>query len=148
LSDLTTASENPQALRDVILNLPTDVAMMSVVDAVVTHIAQDMGFESDVVEMISVSIIEGCMNAVKHGNKYDTNKRVHVRVEFDSTTLKVVVKDEGVGFNPQAVADPLSGDNLFRDHGRGLLMIRFYMDEVSYNDDGTELTMVKSVPKE
>lgn len=119
---------------------------MSVLDAVVTQVCRDLKFDNDTIEQIGVAVIEAGMNAVKHGNRFDVNKRVRVWFVLESDKILIRVQDEGEGFDPDAVRDPLSEENLFRDHGRGILMIRAYMDEVWYSKNGTELTMMKRLP--
>lgn len=120
---------------------------MSVLDAVCSQVCRDLKFDGDATEQIGVAVIEAGMNAVKHGNKFDLNKRARIWFIIDSEKLVIRICDEGEGFDPDAVADPLTGDNLFRDHGRGILMIRAYMDDAWYEKRGTELTMVKMLPQ-
>jgi serine/threonine-protein kinase RsbW len=131
--------------REVLLDLPSDPALMSVLDAVVSQVASDLKFDRDTVEQISVAVIEAGMNAMKHGNKFDPAKRAHFTFRVEPTRLTITVRDEGQGFDPDRVADPLRDENILRDTGRGILMIRAYMDDVYYSANGTLLTMVKEV---
>lgn len=146
MSDTTSMStETP--VREVLLDFPSDISLMSVLDAVVSQVCRDLKFDGDTTEQIGVAVIEAGMNAVKHGNKFDLNKRVRVWFILDSEKMTIRIQDQGAGFNPDAVADPLSGDNLFRDHGRGILMIRAYMDDAWHEENGTVVTMVKTLPQ-
>jgi len=123
------------------------MSLMSVLDAVVSQICRDLKFDSDTTEQIGVAVIEAGMNAVKHGNKFDINKRARIWFVLDDEKLSIRVEDEGEGFDPNAVDNPLEGENLFRDHGRGILMIRAYMDDVQWENKGTVLTMTKVLPR-
>ena len=71
------------------------------------------------------------------------DRRVSVQAEFNQDELKISVSDEGAGFDPYAIADPRDATNVTKLHGRGLLLIRSFMDEVTYNDMGNQITMVK-----
>ena len=142
----TTSSSNEMPTREILLDLPSDINLMSVLDAVVSQVCRDLKFDGDATEQIGVAVIEAGMNAVKHGNKFDLNKRVRIGFIIDSEKVLIRIQDQGAGFDPDAVADPLTGDNLFRDHGRGILMIRAYMDDAWFDKNGTELTMMKLLP--
>ncbi|MBT3268544.1 ATP-binding protein [Candidatus Poribacteria bacterium] len=139
-------AHSPEDVRELILVMPSDIDYVPVLEAVTGKVARDLNFDEDSVELIGVALIEGAMNAIKHGNKYDLTKRVYVTLRIDPVQLLITIKDEGEGFDPGAVANPFEGDNLFRDSGRGILMMNAYMDEVSHNEDGTELTIRKTRP--
>jgi serine/threonine-protein kinase RsbW len=135
-----------QDVREFHIVMPSDIDYVPVLQAATAKLASDLGFDDDAIELMGVALVEGAMNAIKHGNKYDLSKRVHLTLTVDSTNLTIRIKDEGEGFDPEAVASPFEGDNLFRDSGRGILMMNAYMDEVSHNEDGTELTIRKERP--
>jgi serine/threonine-protein kinase RsbW len=120
---------------------------MSILDVVVTQLLEDLKYEKETIEQIGVAVIEAGMNAVKHGNKYDPIKFAHFTFIVDSEKLTIKVRDEGPGFDPARIADPLSGTNIFRDHGRGILMIRAYMDSAEHNESGNEIIMTKYLPR-
>lgn len=92
---------------------------------------------------VHMALEEAVMNAIKHGNQRDVTKRVFVRVECVQGELRLVVRDEGPGFDPACVPDPTDDENLERPCGRGVMLIREFMDEVSYNECGNEVRMVK-----
>ena len=94
---------------------------------------------------IKLSIEEAFANAIKHGNRYDDNKKLIVTWEYADDELKITITDEGGGFKPSAVPDPTVSENLERPHGRGLMLIRAYMDEVIHNDRGNQVVMIKRV---
>ena len=97
----------------------------------------------------AVAVRESVVNAIKHGNNEDESKRVEIRFTLGDGSLEVQVKDQGKGFEPQEVPDPLAPENLLKAYGRGIFFMRQFMDEVSYSfpsKGGTVVRMVKKVP--
>jgi len=96
-----------------------------------------------------LAVNEAISNAMVHGNKTSSDKKVSIRVEIDETSLKVFIKDEGRGFKPEEIPDPTSPENIFRDSGRGLYIMKCCMDEVTYNftPEGTELVLSMKLNK-
>ena len=94
----------------------------------------DLGLDDDTQHYVGVAIRESVINAIKHGNRNDASK--HVFVEFstegraDAVELMIRVRDEGEGFDPSTVADPLAPENLLKPSGRGIFLIRSFMDDV------------------
>jgi len=94
---------------------------------------------------VELALEEALNNAVVHGNRMDPHKLVQVRCRCDTGKgVSLVVKDQGQGFDPNAVPNPLSPENLSADHGRGIWLMRVAMDEVSFEDGGTEAHMRKA----
>ena len=92
---------------------------------------------------VKLAVEEALVNAIKHGNQLDPDKRVRVRYAVDGETFQIHITDEGPGFNPDDVPDPTLPENLERCCGRGLLLIRKFMTEVSYHGCGNVVTMSK-----
>ncbi len=90
-----------------------------------------------------IALDEAFVNAVKHGNKFDANKTVKVSAEVSTKEARFTVEDEGEGFDVNSIPDPRNPENLFKSSGRGVLFIHNIMDEVTYNERGNRLTMVK-----
>ena len=88
---------------------------------------------------------EAVVNAVLHGNRYDQDKVVTVSVELNAEALVIKVADEGEGIHPDAIPDPLAPENILRSSGRGVFLMRAFMDEVDFRQlhPGTEITLVK-----
>jgi serine/threonine-protein kinase RsbW len=128
--------------------------MLDFVQLVSDHLCRRVGFDEDSTHWISVAIRESVINAIKHGNRNDLDKMVHV--EFTTSTdpetagLIVSVRDEGEGFEPEAVADPLAPENMLKSSGRGIFLIRNFMDELELRrppEGGMEVRMVKKLAK-
>jgi serine/threonine-protein kinase RsbW len=108
--------------------------------------AQALGLDDDDLYRVGIAIRECMVNAVVHGNRYNSRKKVHLKVERTADRLTVVVGDEGDGFDPNAVPDPLAGENLLRGSGRGVMLMQSFMDEFQISQrqpQGTEVKMVK-----
>jgi serine/threonine-protein kinase RsbW len=126
--------------------------MLDFVQVVSDHLARGVGLDEDSLHWVSVAIRESVINAIKHGNRSDTAK--HVFVEFETVThadipeLAIRVRDQGEGFDPETVANPLDPENLLKSSGRGIFLIRNFMDDVQLRrapEGGMEIRMVKRV---
>jgi serine/threonine-protein kinase RsbW len=109
------------------------------------------GFDEDGQHQIGMAVRECAVNAVVHGNRYNKNKKVHLDVERTATGITVVIGDEGEGFDVNSIADPLAPENLLKQSGRGLLLIRAFMDEFDMHPrpgGGTEVRLVKNLASE
>ena len=125
--------------------------MLDFVQVVSDHLARSVGLDEDSLHWVSVAIRESVINAIKHGNKSDAAK--HVFVEFETATdavpeLAIRVRDQGEGFDPETIANPLDPENLLKSSGRGIFLIRNFMDDVRLQrapEGGMEIRMVKRV---
>lgn len=112
-----------------------------------TRIAAEAGFEEDEVMRISMAVREAAINAVLHGNAYDPGKKV--RLDFESTggDLVITISDQGKGIDVSKIPDPLAPENLLKTSGRGIFLIRSFMDEVQIHPShtGTEIKLIKHV---
>ena len=108
-------------------------------------VAHKCGFKQNEKDDLAIAVTEAVNNAIHHGNKADKNKIVKIRFEAESRNLTVRVKDEGEGFDPKQLRDPIQPENLLRDSGRGIFILRTLMDKVSFSfsDEGTEIVMIK-----
>ena len=95
-------------------------------------------------EFVELALREALSNAILHGNRLDARKLVHVRCCCEPTKgVVLVIRDQGHGFNPNNVPDPLAVENLGAEHGRGIHLMRLAMDEISFGRNGTEVYMRK-----
>jgi serine/threonine-protein kinase RsbW len=126
--------------------------MLDFVQVVSDHMARDVGLDDDALHWVGVAIRESVINAIKHGNRNDAAK--HVFVEFETATnadvpeLLIRVRDQGEGFDPETIANPLDPENLLKSSGRGIFLIRNFMDDVQLQrapEGGMEIRMVKRV---
>jgi len=112
--------------------------------------AEDIGFGEDELHQLGMAVRESMVNAVVHGNRYNARKKVHVSITKAEDRLTIVIADEGEGFDPASIPDPLAHENLLRQSGRGLLLMRAFVDEFQVRRGeakGTEVRMVKYLAK-
>ena len=136
--------------RLVRLEFGSSLDMLEPVQAVTDQVGRLVGFDEDTRHWVDVAVRESVINAVRHGNRNDHRKRVVIEflsgMTNGSAELTVLVRDEGEGFDPAEVADPLSPENILKSHGRGIFLIRSSMDEVVLQkipEGGMEVRMVK-----
>ena len=124
--------------------------MLDFVQVVSDHMARDVGLDDDSLHWVGVAIRESVINAIKHGNRNDAAK--HVFIEFETATnahvpeLLIRVRDQGEGFDPETLANPLDPENLLKSSGRGIFLIRNFLDDVLLQrapEGGMEIRMVK-----
>ena len=135
--------------RIVRLEFTSAFEMLDFVQIVSDHMSRGIGLDEDAVHWVSVAIRESVINAIKHGNRNDETKRVFVEFEAAADAggqLTICVRDQGEGFDPQEVANPLAPENLLKSSGRGIFLIRNFMDDVRLQraaQGGMEIRMVK-----
>ncbi|CAN5840666.1 hypothetical protein BH24ACI4_BH24ACI4_19790 [soil metagenome] len=134
------------------LQIHSHFDMLDFVQVVSDRMGQFAGLDEDAIHWIGVAVRESVINAIKHGNREDYGKMV--TVEFVMTPaaqpseLVVRVLDQGAGFDPQEVADPLAPENVLKSSGRGIFFMRNFMDDVTLrrgDEGGMEVRMVKKL---
>ena len=134
------------------LEVPSHLDMLDFVQLLSDYVGRVVDLDADSSHWVGVSVRESVVNAIKHGNAEDENKRVTVEFRFEPsrepTQLVVRVVDEGEGFDPVEVADPLAPENLLKTSGRGIFFMRNFMDDLTLQrapEGGTEVRMVKKL---
>ena len=115
------------------------------VEAAADKLAAEAGLDEDERFHVTMAVREAAVNAVLHGNEYDPPRQIDVSLENTGKALVFTIADQGQGFDPDNLPDPLAPENLLRGTGRGIFLIRSLMDEVHFRQlhPGTELTLVK-----
>jgi len=118
---------------------------VSEVEAVAEKVATQAGLDEDTSFHVTMAVREAAVNAVLHGNEYDPAKEITFTYENTGESLIFTLTDEGRGVDPEKLPDPRDPENLLRGTGRGIFLIRSFMDEVHFRQlhPGTELTLVK-----
>lgn len=136
--------------RVVRLQIRSTFEMLDFVQLVSDELGRLYGLGEDAVHWVGVAVRESVINAIKHGNREDSSKTVTIEFALDApeqpSEMIVRVIDQGKGFEPEAVADPLAPENLLKSSGRGIFFMRSFMDDVQLNrvpDGGMEVRMVK-----
>ncbi|MEO8216461.1 MAG: ATP-binding protein [Acidobacteriota bacterium] len=120
---------------------------IELVQVIAEHMCENAGLDDDGSHWIGMAVREGVANAIKHGNKLDVAKKVYACFELSGGKLDIRIADEGPGFDPAQVSDPLSPMNIMKTSGRGIFYMRTFMDHVDYQfkPNGTELIMIKDL---
>ncbi|MCE1188086.1 MAG: ATP-binding protein [Ignavibacteria bacterium] len=126
------------------LEINSDPNDLVSVEEFVNMVANEAGFEESKLPGLMLALTEATTNAMIHGNKKVVTKKVRIQAEFSGQQLVFRIKDEGMGFDPTQIPDPTMPENLMKDSGRGLYLMRIYADELKYNitDEGTETILV------
>ena len=131
------------------VTLETLLESVDLAESIVMRIAEASGFEEDDVHKIGMAVREGVINAYNYGNQHDRRKKIHMTVELDPDRMIVRVLDQGKGFELTEVPDPLAEENLLRTSGRGIFLMRAFLDEFAVHQapsGGAELIMIKRLP--
>jgi len=100
-------------------------------------------FTKDDIFAVHLGVEEAFINAVKHGNKGDRAKKVTVKYRIEPKKTVISLTDQGQGFVPDSIPDPTVGDNIYKTSGRGLFLIRSFMDKVDFNKKGNCISITK-----
>ena len=134
------ASAIPISYSSVVPSVP------GAIGAICTKLLSELkaaNFSREDIFAVHLALEEAFVNAVEHGNDMDPTKKIEIEYSVGRDKVKISLTDEGQGFDPDAVPDPRCGENLYKTEGRGLLLIRSYMDTVKYNKRGNHIQMVK-----
>lgn len=120
--------------------IPSDPELLPELEEFIVHLAKESNLREDKLNSLALSFSEAASNSVVHGNKLDKNKKVKITVKVDNSTFSVIIKDEGNGFNLDSVPDPTRPENILKDSGRGIHIMRSFLDKLYYNftPTGTE----------
>ncbi len=133
------------------VTLESDLKNVEVAEEITRRVAVTAGFDEDEQQGIEMAVHESMINAIWHGNKNDSSKSVWLQFKIDRDRLEIRIRDQGTGFDPKHVPNPLENENLLNVSGRGIFLIRSFMDEFrveNISGAGTEVTMVKRLSSE
>ena len=132
------------------LTIPSRLEELDSVQAFIDRVSKSFKLSEDLTYWMELTVSESMINAIRHGNKFDPAKNVTLSISFDGKTIEVVVEDQGKGFRLEDLADPTQAENLLKPCGRGILIIRSFMDEVALSPregGGSRLRMLKRLPE-
>lgn len=140
---------NPRA-TEIQLIVPSRIESLSVINAVAEEVTNQLDMDEQSRNAITISVVEAGTNAIEHGNRYDSTKPTEVVFRQENGALIILVRDQGAGFDLDKLRDPLAKENLFAERGRGVHILRAFMDEVDFEfkaGRGTECRLVKYLPQ-
>lgn len=114
------------------LEIESDPNNLITVEEFVNYFCKDVQLPDEKLSDVLLAVTEATTNAIIHANKSDANKKVTIDVEILNSKMIVKVKDEGEGFDPAEIPDPTEPENLLKDHGRGIYLMKVYMDDLQY----------------
>ena len=129
------------------ISIPSTQEYLPDVDIFIEGILRGYGINESIIADIAISVSELVNNAIDHGNKKNEEKRVTVTIEKNSEAVSLTVTDEGAGFNPDELDDPLAEENLLKEVGRGIFIVRSLMDKVDImpSKKGTKITFTRAL---
>lgn len=129
------------------ITIPSDQEHLVAVDEFLEGTLRGFGIDESTIADIAISVTEVVNNGIIHGNKSDPNKALTLSIDKTGSTLTFVVADEGAGFDPSIIDDPLKEENLLKEVGRGIFIIRSLMDSVEFENtpDGVRVTLSKTI---
>lgn len=139
------ASHTPEAIERF---LDSNLESVDSAEQLAVGMAQRAGMDEDDLMKMGMAIRESVVNAVVHGNRYNAHKKVRFMVASDGQQFTIRIGDEGEGFDFSSIPDPLAAENLLRTSGRGIFLIRSFMDDFQLRrleSGGTEVTLVKNL---
>jgi serine/threonine-protein kinase RsbW len=128
------------------LTLDSKLKNVEVAEEAARSVSAKAGFDEETEFHVEMAVHEAVINAIYHGNKEDPRKKVHIKFLVTEEAIEIHVRDEGKGFDPSTLPDPLARENLLNISGRGIFLVRKFMDEfrvANFPGGGTEVIMVK-----
>lgn len=130
------------------LTLNSSYEEVEKVESLLLDLQKDLGFNDEFYARLMLTVTEAATNGIVHGNKLDASKTVELKAYHDGSNLLVEARDEGDGFLPDNVPNPLDEENLLKPSGRGVFLMEEYADDIIYSEGGTKLTLVFKLPKD
>lgn len=129
------------------LVIPSLLEKLTEVEEFTEKITLQHGISDDDRDNLAIAITELTNNAIMHGNKFDYEKKVTISFYFNRDEVTVYIKDQGLGFDPMAIGNPLDPENLLKESGRGIFILKSIMDDVQFqvSDHGTEVKVIKKL---
>jgi len=129
------------------IEIESDPNNLITIEEFVNYFAKDLGLSDEQLSVLLLAVTEATTNAIIHANKCDPSKLVKIHAQIENSKLVIKIKDEGKGFDPTKLPDPTEPENLLKDSGRGVYLMKVYMDEVKYKvtPTGLETTLVLNI---
>jgi len=125
------------------VSIPSETSMGRQVQERIIGVLESRSFSDHDLFGVRLALEEALVNAIKHGNGMDPAKQVHIECQFQDDRVRIVIEDEGTGFDVSSVPDPTTDENLDKPGGRGIMLMRSFMNFIEYNDQGNRLVLEK-----
>ena len=129
------------------ISIPSVPDKIHFVEEETEKLAKKLGFDEDTCDSLGIAVTEVVANAITHGNKKDKSKKVYIKYVYTDKVIKIHIRDEGRGFKPENIANPLDPENIFKESGRGIFIVNTLMDDVKYmfDENGSEIILIKKL---
>tara|TARA_B100001245_G_C22829387_1_gene398960 strand:- start:535 stop:936 length:402 start_codon:yes stop_codon:yes gene_type:complete len=124
------------------IQIPSLSENIRIVESFIDNAKERFHLNDDIYGNIMIAVTESVNNAIVHGNQKASDKSVSLKLHVDDSTLKIVVSDEGPGFNYNTLPDPTAPENIEKPGGRGIFLMKHLCDEVHFEDEGRTVSMV------
>ena len=135
-------------MPEIDVTIPSVTSEGRLVQDRIIDLLEQLNFPMRDVFGVRLALEEALVNAIKHGNRMDPNKSVRIECEARDDRVRIIIEDEGEGFNVTRVPDPTEEENLEKPGGRGIMLMRSFMTPIEYNDRGNRLVMEKVIEAE
>lgn len=126
-------------------DIPSKIENLRIVEKAVDEISGDYNLSSELYGNILIATIEAANNAILHGNKLDENKKVNIKFRIEDKFLKVIVKDQGTGFDYQHIPDPTAPENIEKINGRGVFLMERLSDKILFTENGSQVELIFNI---
>ena len=133
----------PPSADDFTVSIASETSLGREVQERIISVLENRAFSDRDVFVVRLALEEALVNAIKHGNGMDPAKQVQIDCRFDDDGVRIVIEDEGPGFDVTSVPDPTSEENLDKPGGRGIMLMRSFMSHIEYNESGNRLVLEK-----
>jgi serine/threonine-protein kinase RsbW len=143
-------THTPESTRRLEVTLETQLESVDLAETIVKRVSEEAGFGEDEIHRLGMAVREGVVNAYNYGNCQDRSKKITMIVEFEPGRMLVHIVDQGCGFELEDVPDPLAEENLLRTSGRGIFLMRAFMDEFAVRrapHGGAHIVLAKNLPR-
>lgn len=141
-------SDSVKDINLVEIRFNSSLAILDLIQPITNKVCNQLGFDEDTQYWVWLATQEALNNAIKHGNQMDDKKKVQFAIQVENQEFRIVVRDEGKGFDMSKIPDPTNPENLLKTSGRGIFYMNSFMDRVEYNtENGTTVTMTKQYKK-
>ena len=133
-------------MQHVKITIPSLMENIRIVESFIDNSKDRFQIDDDIYGNIMVAVTESVNNAIRHGNKFDKDKNVYLRLSVEASALRFEIEDEGTGFDYVNLPDPTAPENIENPGGRGIFLIQALADEVHFLDDGRKVQLMFRIP--
>lgn len=121
----------------------SDPEFLPEIEQYIISILEKENFSDEIINNLSLSVAEAASNSIIHGNKLDPSKKIQISLNIYKDKVQIIIKDEGKGFNPKSVPNPTAPENIMKESGRGIHIMKTFLDSLDYNftPEGTEVIL-------